>query len=410
MSHKNVKPLEKKILVRSISLPVQECLSHEWKEFMRVMHGAWNQSTSLANWAAHTLRAADVVRTPGLKELPKLEPVDLYALAFGRDKIGKPRKQGKGPLPIVLPQYEGHEAWEGAKIAAASLLRSVDRKYRKERGKIVWQRERRTPEYLYPVPFPVHQQAWAAWITEDARHQPVVALGLPGGRVSLRLRNGPEFLREMEVLKKIVDGELSQMELKICRQSSHAHARTGEERRPGGGHRQTFRVMLRISYGMEVPDYDGTGIVKAKTGSDPFVTLTDPGKRTWVLRAPWVQMWITEHREFLDQFADDLKFEKRWPAQKRRNLNVYRERRCEKHARRMKTFLQQTAAQVVGWTGRQKAGRILWDDADRSFTEEFPWFQLRQCVQNKCDESGIALVASGEAEENEDEANPDATV
>jgi len=39
---------------RSIALPVQECTSITWKDFMRVLHGAWRQSTDLANWASHS--------------------------------------------------------------------------------------------------------------------------------------------------------------------------------------------------------------------------------------------------------------------------------------------------------------------------------------------------------------------
>ncbi len=388
-------PLERKWLTRSISLPVQEALNMEWRDFMAQIRACWRQSTDLANWASQTLARSDVVRTPGMKELPPLAFVDLYALAFGRLKERAAKKEGKGPLPVVLPQVDGPTEWAGGKIAAASLLRAVDRKYRKERGKIVWRRERRTPEYLYPVPFPVHQQAWSVWFDDTKnRHQPVVAVGLPGGRVALRLRNGPEFLREIKVLEQIEAGEVAQQELKICLQNSHAHARLGTDRQAGGGHRQSFRVMLRISCRLEVIDCGQNKVIEAKTGRDPFVTLTDPGVRTWVLHAPWARNWSVEHRKFLNDFADDLKHEKRWPGNKRRNLNQYRERRCEKHARRMKSFLQETAAQVVGWAARQGCGRLLWDDADRSFAEEFPWFKLTECVQNKCDEAGIVLVAS----------------
>lgn len=386
---------EKIWLIRSVSVPVNECLSMPWKDFMKLLHGAWRESTDLANWASHTLRLNDVTRTPAMKELPTLKPVDLYALAFGRAKPGKPRKEGRGPLPVVEAQYGG-TGWDGCKIAAASLLRWVDRKYRKERGKIIWRRERRTPEFLYPVPFPVHQQIWDVWLNE--RNQPVIAVQLPGGRVSLRLRQGPEFVRAMKILQQIEAGEVAKQELKICRQRSFARARLDEQRAPGGGHRETYRVMLRISYRIEAAVVADDGIAECKTGKDPFVTLTIPGSHNWVLHAPWAQNWITEHRRFLDCFADDLKFEKRWPARKRKNLNRYRERRCEKHARRMKSFIQQTAAQIVGHAKRNKIGRLLWDATDRSFAESFPWFQLEAQIQNKCDEMGIVLqiVASGD--------------
>lgn len=384
----------KKWLVRSVSVPVQECLSQPWPDFCRLLHQCWQHSTSLANWAAHTLRAADVVRTPGLAQLPPLAPVDLYALAFGRAKEGRPRKEGRPPLPVTAPQYDGGAFWGGAKIAAATLLRKVDRKYRQERGKIVWRRERRTPEYLYPYPFPVHQQAWEVIFTE--RDQPVILAALPGGRVSLRLRQGPEFLHARKLLREIEAGDAAKLELSLCGQSSHAHARTADERRPGGAHTKGLRIMVRIACRREARDAPGEKTAVVRTGADPFLSLVVLGEeRPWVLHAPWARMWIVEHTRFLRQFADDLKYEKRWPAHKRRGLNHYRERRCEKHDRRMKSFLQQTAAQVAGHAARRKCGRLVWDDADRSFTEPFPWHALRQCVQNKCDELGLVLDARG---------------
>lgn len=374
-----------KWLIRSVSLPVAECTSHSWKDFMKILHGAWRHSTDLANWASQALARNDVVRTPSLKCLPAMPPIYLYGLAFGEKKKGTP------------PQYDGHEAWEGAKIAAATLLRKVERKYRQERGKIVWRRERRTPEYLYPYPFPVHQQAWVPSL--DTKKRPLLHLALPGSRVALRLRNGPEFVRAMEVFRQICEGEIAQQELTLCRQRSHAsHRAEGGERQPGGGHRESYRIMARIAYRYEAPSQREGLTAELTTGLDPFLKLVIPGSHEWVLHAPWARSWIVEHRKFLNQFADDLKYEKRWPGSKRRGLNRYRERRCDKHANRMKSFLQETAAQVVGHAARRGAGAILFDDADRSFAPEFPWFALRERLSQKCDEAGLVFQAASKEE------------
>lgn len=397
---------EKTFVIRSISLPVQKCLSMPWKDCMRLLHQCWQHSTCLANWASHQLRLHDVSRTPGMMELPPMQAVDLYALAFGRAREGKPRLEGRAPLPIVQPQYDGGEFWAGAKITAASLLRAVERKYRQERGKIVWRRERRTPEFLYPYPFPVHQQAWSCWITEDARQQPVIACSLPGGRIHLRLRNGPEFATQISVFKQIVEGKVAQQEMKLCLQRSHTNGTNGSHYRQGGGgpnasrlNKVSYRVMVRISYRKEAAALRDGIAIEAKTGSDPFLTLCNPGVRNFVLHCPWVQHWIAAHRRFLDRFADDLKFEKRWPRARRQRFQKAQTERCEKHARRLKSWRQMTAASVVGWALRQGASRILWDDTDRSFAEELPWFLLRECVQNKCEETGLVFVPFASEEE-----------
>lgn len=393
---------QKRWLIRSIALPVQECTSMPWPEFMRLLHGCWRQSTDLANWASQTCARNDVTRTPGMTQLPKYNALDLYALAFGRER----EKRGRTPdkvLPVVAPQYDGGEFWTGAKITAASLLRRVQAKYIRERGKIIWRRERRTPEFLFPYPFPVHQQAWAPMLLDKGR--PVVAVGLPGGRISLRLRNGPEFASQMAVFRKLVDGDVGQQELVLTRQRSFraGHTRQDSQRLPGGGHGNSYRVMVRIAYRIESYAADPAAKhASLRTGGDPFLTLLVPGEeRQWLLHAPWVQNWIVEHTRFLQDFSDDLKYEKRWPTTKRRGLNRYRERRCEKHSRRMKSFLQETASQVVGHAKRRGCGRIVYDDSDRSFAESFPWHLFATGLQHKCDSEGLVLetAASGVAVE-----------
>ena len=386
-----------KLITRSIALPVQECLSGSWADFCRQLHNCWRHSTQLANWAAHEMVRRDVVRTPGLAKLPAYQHLDLYALAFGRQREGRPRREGRSPLPVVESQYDGAEFWEGAKIAAASLLRRVQQKYVRERGAVVWRRERRSPEYLYPVPFPVHQQAWLAYW--DERHRPCVSIRLPGERVSLRLRGGPEFARQLHVFQRIVEGAIRVGELSLCRQGTGgSHRRTSAERRPGGGQRSSYRIMARIAVRLPVMASTAVRSALVRTGKDPFITLTIEDQPLWALHAPWVLHWIMAHRKFLDDFQDDLKYEKRWPGHRRQAMNRYRERRCEKHHRRMNSFLQETAAQVVGHACRQGVGKLVLDTSDRRFAPEFPWYQLEVCVQNKCDELGMTLetIASGE--------------
>lgn len=391
--------LERRQFTRSISLPVQDCLSHSWAEFCQMLHAAWRQSTDLANWASHTLYRLDVVRVPGMLCLPKYEAIDLYAMAFGRAKERPARKEAKGTLPIVEPHYDDpSDFWDGQKICAATLLRKVQRKYLQERGKIVWRRDRRTPQFLYPFPFPVHKDAWLPF--RNDKGAPVIALNLAGNRVSLRLRGGDEFRTALDVLDGIASGEIAQQELSICSQCNFGrNGRRYEERDPGGSNRVPYRVMLRISYRREavVPIEADTVEALCQTGRDPFLTLSVGDLPPFVIHAPQVRRWIVEHQAFLQSFADDLKYEKRWPAKRRRALNGYRERRCEKHARRMKTFFQETAAHVVCHAIRKKATRILLDDEDRNFVSPFPWHQLEESFRTKCENEGLSfrLAASG---------------
>jgi hypothetical protein len=401
-------------ITRSISIPVAECLSCSWRDFNRLLHASWRHSTDLANWARHTLTRLDVTRTPGMKELPPMRPVDLYALAFGRRQERPARKAGNAPLPIVPQEYDAAAFWGGAKVTAATLLRAVLHKYSAERGKVIWRRERRSVEYQYPHPFPVHQRAWVASFNE--RGQALVNLGLPGGRVMVRLRGGAEFARQLQILRMIVDGTVKQQELKLCRQRTHTsdgagHYRADSERVNGGAERISYRIMLRISCQIPVCQENPSEVsATVRTGSMPFITLVIADQEPWLLHVRQVLGWMVAHRRFLDSMAVDLKYKKRWPRHQRRRMLGRLKRGCVKHSRRMKTFCQQTAAAIAGHAQRRGCGALVWDDSDRSFaSRDFPWFQLREDVKNKCDELGLrfALAASGDAPETDAAENSD---
>lgn len=434
------RPTPKKWVQRSLSFPVQECRSMPWKELMQLLHDSWRHSTMLANWARHTLTCCDIVRTPELTVLPEYRPVDLYALAFGRagekqsrlrvgcpecrrswwpvqvngcvpehgpegkpcPGVGKPlAERPRGTLPAVPVHYDAAGFWGGAKSSAQSILKKVQTKYAQERLRTIWLRERRSPEFVYPYPFPVHQDSWVPSLGDSKAL--LINLALPGGRVALRLRRDnsrPHFLRTFE---EIVAGDVAQQELTISRQRSHANVPRDFQRSPGGDQRTGYRVMVRIAYRREVLDNPDQVTATVTTGSAPFLTVLVPGRPPWLLYAPWVQRWIAEHRRFLFEFANDMKFEKRWPRRKREAMQSYSDARCDKHAKRMKTFRLQTAAQVVGYCSRNHCGRIVWDCRDRTFAESFPWSLLETDLQNKCDEAAIYLetVASGATKNDE---------
>jgi len=375
-----------------------------------------------------------------MDRLPQWQQPDLYALAFGRAEEKQGRQlfgcrycrrrfkssdlgetatlpiHGKQPcagsgqpaqvlerkvLPPVAAQIGG---WEGARIAAATLLRKVAIKYGRERYQVIWRRERRTAEYRYPFPFPVHQQSWIPFFTEQ-RNQPAVICGLPGGRVSLRLRGGYEFAPAVRVFQRLVDGDLAQQELSLTRQRSYWNgARRDTDRLPGGGNREHYRVMVRIAYRMEALRCDGQGTWRATTGGGPFLILNTADRPDWILHAPHVQQWINGHSAFRQRFADDLKYEKRWPRGKRRRMLRRQERGCDRQNDRLRSFLQETAAQVVGHARRNGCGIIIFNDADRSFADPFPWRGLREALKCKCDQVGIVLeTVEPEADTSEDE-------
>lgn len=431
---------EKKLVPRCISLPVLQCTSAPWDEFERQVIRCWELSTNLANWAAHTLRAHDATRLPGMKELPRLDAVDLYALAFGRLKERSSRERATCPVcrrqffpsqlieghtpphqrgtrkkydcpggqavPVprkVLPVTTGSccdaADWGGGKIAASTVLRKVERDYKTYRGKIIWRQERRTPEYLFPFSFPVHQSQWEAFMMDG---RPFVSIGLPGGRVTLRLKNGPDLAGKIKVFKQIAEGGLPHLELKITAESSRAHCRLVRDKRPGDEPARALLLMLDMVYKLEVYDSPADKIAVIKTGKAPLFSMTIEGdERPFQLFAEEIRQAIIAHRRFLDRFANDLKFEKRWPRRARKRRNRRQTTGCGVHARRMVTFREQAASQFVSHAARRGCGVIMYDDTDKSFSEEMPWFLIAQQFEETCAKHGLRFrkVTSGQVVE-----------
>jgi hypothetical protein len=130
-----------------------------------------------------------------------------------------------------------------------------------------------------------------------------------------------------------------------------------------------------------------------------------------VLNADDARQWLArmrdahaDHAARLQRMAQDLKVERRTHvgayAQHRGKLDAM----CDKHRRRVGTFLKQCAAGIVNYCVRRKVHSLIYDDTDRSWMPKFPWAMLRTELRNRCEQSGVQaggtlLLAEEEAEE-----------
>jgi hypothetical protein len=77
----------------------------------------------------------------------------------------------------------------------------------------------------------------------------------------------------------------------------------------------------------------------------------------------------------------------------------------EKYKRACKTFNQQRASHIVKVALRWKCGKIQYvcpDDIPGEgykFLDSWPWYQLEQCIKNKCDEHGIKFIKNSESKQ-----------
>lgn len=366
-------------VIRAFELPLRGCLAETWP----LLRECWKHATELANWCVFTLASKDkpdLPRHPGIKGR-KLK--GLYGLASETFKF----KTG---------------FWSGAAISASTICRDVERHYHRERNAVVRFHRQALRTYRYPYPFPVHAQSWKDAGFDEAG-KPWIDVALPGGRVRLNLRGGPEFGRQLGHFRDVVNGKLPKLALSIREQpaSPGCHRPTGEHREAGGGSRQHSRVMVKMVAHLPVREKPGERVLTVCTDPNAFLVAEIDGRQAWVLNADHVRRlhaWLAVHEDRLARFAQDTKAERRLDSDRRRQLNESRERACEKHTRRMSSWLHETAAHLVGFAARQRVGCIEFFDKDQGFIERFPWYRLNQLLQDKCTQAGVRLVCLSDGE------------
>ena len=70
-----------------------------------------------------------------------------------------------------------------------------------------------------------------------------------------------------------------------------------------------------------------------------------------------------------------------------------------KHRNRMHSAIQQVAASLTGYAFRRRFAVVRYDDSDHSFSEQFPWHELKQRIQTRLNEANIGFENTGAAPE-----------
>lgn len=366
-------------LLRSITIPVVGPVGKTWPELRAALTEAWDLTTRLANWEVTELAKADVLRGPEDSSMPAMPFVYHYPLARER-------------FP-TLPSK-----------AVATVLQSVQRLYRKARLKTIWHADERLPRYRFPFPYSLNNQSWTARF--GAGGSPLIELRLPGGPFTLQLRGGPSFRRQTQALARIVSGAAVKGELAVYRQRANDGDNRGsvQDRKPGGGNRIHYRVMVKMTAWLPraAEQAESSGAMEVRTAPTAFLTATADGALPWVLNVDHVRRWVASHRRFLDRFAEDTKYEKRWPKRSRRQMADYRSAAVERHHRRISTFCHQAAAMLAEYAARRGVAEVAYNDDDRTYLTEFPWFRFRQILAMKLEERGVQLLYSGPPGESEE--------
>jgi len=353
-------------ILRAVTFPIAGPVGASWPQLRETLETCWAGSTALSNWAVTEYRLRDVTRRAGMDRLPRMEPIYVYPKA-------------RELYPDVDPS------------ALVQLLRSIEGRYRKARYSLIWQSASALPTYRYPVPYPIHNQAWSARVGEDGEAFVDVRLG--GQRWTLRLRTGPEFRRQLNAFRAIASGGAVQGSLELYRQRANAgdHRPSLEDHAAGGGARVQYRVMAKlVAWLPRTPRRaePRKGIMQLRTGPDAFwIAICE--SREWRLNADHVRRWVAAYRRRLERLAEDARVETSRGSHQA--VADMRARVVLKQRHRLDSFCHEASALAAEWAKREGVEAVQYDDSVRSFLPSFPWFQVREKLATKLDERGIRL-------------------
>lgn len=355
-------------ILRAHTVPVAGPVDAEWADLRAALKQAWEDSTSISNWAVLELARNDTPRLPCHEKLGPMPKLYLYPGA-------------RQAAPSCSPQ------------SVTAILHAVEGKYRKSRLAVLWHRSQSLPFYRYPVPYPVHNQGWSCTRTEKG--EPCVTFRMGDRRWLLRLRAGKEFRRQLAAWKQIIDGEAVQGELALIGQWTNAgdHRNGTEARNPGGGARRQLRIMAKmVGWFPRKPSRGLNGTLYARTSHPHFLAYhVGADGEPKHLHATHVRRWEAQHRRRLETISDDTKYEKRWPRATRQNMLAAQDVWVKHYRDRLAAFTHESSAMLAAFAARAGVAAVELDTTDRAFCERFPWHEFIEKLRYKLETYGIDL-------------------
>lgn len=400
---------KKSFILRAVTLPVGSVIDGgEWGEFFSACKDNWRHATDVANWAVTELARNDTPRKASDERLATFKAPYLYPGA-------------RDVAPEMTP------------TSVVALLHAVEGRYRKARLATLWFRTQSHPVYRYPVPLPIHAQSWQCVEGDGGRACISFRLGARRWLVSLATAR---HKRQLVAWRRILRGGAIATELSILGQEGrhNDHRNDGEERQAGGGRRKTMRVMAKLVAWF--PRKEGRvrdGVLYLRTdGTSFWVYHVGTSGEVKHLKAEHLKRWQAQHRRFLagasdgaagegesgkppvpidkirsrqaqhrrhlDAMADDMKHEKRWPKDVRRQTGERRDLWVIKYRNRVDAFTHEASAMLAKFAERNNVTTVVYDDTDQSFVDRFPWRQLRDRLEYKLEERGITLKVAAKSD------------
>ena len=338
--------------VRAIVIPIASPAEigkgspEQWKELRDSLAVAWQHSTEAANWALKRLLSNDVVRQRGDTKCPPMPSVYLY----------------------------GEREWDGWSQSASSVLRTVEQTYRASRYEIVWLGGKRLPNVRYPYPYPVHNASWKLYENPDGGV--FFEARLPDGRVTVRLKGGLQYKRQLAGLRHLMANPELRGEASIYKRGNEI-------------------VVKLVGWFPRKVDQQAEGTLHLRTGATEFLSvLNEKDERLLIFNADRVRRWLVRHAEMRQRWSEDMKFERRRPKRDSRKNMEDMQAACRKMNNRIASFIDETAAQCVNHAKRRRLARVVLEDSERSYFRDFQWYRFSALLQQKCNAAGITFEHS----------------
>ena len=336
----------KQYLLRAVVLPIVSPLNCTWDEMRASIKANVGRNLQGSQLDDDRVFVIDVRRN-GEEKMPPMPSVYLYPTA--REKFPT--------LPAA---------------SIATLEQAVLRKYKARRYEVVWTNSASLPTFRYPTPFAAPNQAWSVSITEEC---PIVTVRIGDKRISARLKGGPRFRRQLASVKLIESGAAVKGQLEIYQQGTD--------------------IMCKLVAWLpreERTRPEKTRTLVVKTGTDSLLLAFDEKyQHIWTYNGDHLKRWTMEHSTQLQRWSQDQKPEER-PVP---SFAARRTIASDRYHRRMSTACQEISSMLVNYARRRRFSGIRYDDTEKGFLIQFPWFRFAESIELKCDANGIAFEKLG---------------
>jgi hypothetical protein len=118
-----------------------------------------------------------------------------------------------------------------------------------------------------------------------------------------------------------------------------------------------------------------------------LVALDMKGENIWTYNADHLRRWSAEHARLVQRFAEDQGAARCAPSP----FASRREAAVKKYRNRMASATHEISAALVNFAARRRYATVRYNDSERGFCPQFPWFELFEKLKYKLDGLGIAL-------------------